>query len=1065
MVDLLDRNAQAPNRDAEIDDPLAELARIIGYERPADRRPAADDGSQSNEFDLEAELMRELDVPQIPAIDEFDLLEADDAAAEAEMAASADDGYFRTDPDYPAAQDQPWLEPSTDDLLGWEPAEELVEQEVSPSFVEDEEPEALDAAEPASATDLEDPWAASDLDIEPELEFQDAPAASEPAWDEPGQVIKADFGGQAAAQGGIADDDVLADMFRFELPARQAGVPQTGSAPAGMTTASAASGSGQQDSVSDRDQDPFGAIVAGDDLPDADLDGGAAEPDFAADAFETHDAPVADAVVADNRNAPAMDFEDFLSTELEAFEQNLSVDGARKDRTDDVVDAAHDADLEADAGHGAWDDASAEAGDSVFDEAAEELLADIADDDDLTSVPEEVSADPDEAWPADTLEDAVAEELDEELEDLVATPDPLYDPFTTQSDTDDLDFDLDLDQVLADAAVELGSEWAEPELSAPRDLPQDEGVESWQAVPVAVARDEMAEAFLGLVPADNSQARDAAPATARMNTAAQPVGTAGAHRDDDWLDGFETTEATEQSGPDGYYFDAQLISEPEVTVEAVADIDVPELVHDEPQVVEPDYDTDIEREFASIVDVSDAETGAPIATDYAATEEWGRPDPAARYEISDDYVALERELGVTPSGYSYQDTDANPDGLAYTAPEHEDIHEEPAQRGQGSRGSVLALAVLGFAVLAGAGALGWSMLSGDDTVADGGPRIIRADTEPVKVLPENPGGVTVPNQDKAVYDRVAGSDASSPGQPSLVNTAEEPVDVVQRTLDPEILPLEGRDDPSVKSEDRLAAGGSDADGAGEAASAPVVSPRRVRTMIVKPDGSIVAREEPEPALEPQAALAEPTGADAMTAEPATEAAVAAELVAPVEQAAVAPADAPPALAPGAAADVPATDQSIAPVRVVTTQPVRAPVPQNRPADQPVTVVGTVTQGGDVANPQTLPAATAQPEQIASAPAAAAPAAAPATAAPAANPGGYYMQIASQPTAEGAQASWQALSSRYNAVIGGRGVDIQRADIPGKGVFHRVRIPAGSRDEANALCARYKSAGGSCFVSR
>jgi hypothetical protein len=35
MADQLERNTRAPNPDVEIDDPLAELARIIGYERPA----------------------------------------------------------------------------------------------------------------------------------------------------------------------------------------------------------------------------------------------------------------------------------------------------------------------------------------------------------------------------------------------------------------------------------------------------------------------------------------------------------------------------------------------------------------------------------------------------------------------------------------------------------------------------------------------------------------------------------------------------------------------------------------------------------------------------------------------------------------------------------------------------------------------------------------------------------------------------------------------------------------------------------------------------------------------
>ncbi|MGO8264418.1 hypothetical protein ACC763_40980, partial [Rhizobium ruizarguesonis] len=72
-------------------------------------------------------------------------------------------------------------------------------------------------------------------------------------------------------------------------------------------------------------------------------------------------------------------------------------------------------------------------------------------------------------------------------------------------------------------------------------------------------------------------------------------------------------------------------------------------------------------------------------------------------------------------------------------------------------------------------------------VAYGEPRVITADKEPVKVVPENPGGKTVPNQDKAVYDRVAGS-AEEPKKKALVSSDEATVDVVQRTLTPEALP-------------------------------------------------------------------------------------------------------------------------------------------------------------------------------------------------------------------------------------------------------------------------------------
>ncbi|MBU4530716.1 MAG: SPOR domain-containing protein [Hoeflea sp.] len=1132
MVDQLDSNTRSPNPDAEIDDPLAELARIIGYERPAERAAAADDAPQSSEFDLEAELMRELDVPQIPAVDEIDVLEADDADPEAWMDEGSDPEVVQFSESDEAAAEDPWLETRSSDQQASDPQEWAADGGSSPETFsgahEDEfalDPrEMMDAEQPVShhyaapdndaaddgdqANDAQvhdewqDPWAASEADAEPELraEYEPEFAAydSEPVEDQPAQVTETGFGdGSKLAPPDIPDDDVLADMFRFEIPARQSTATPSASA-AEVQSEDAAAWAAEASFDRDMEDFPSGSEGQDDYLP-ADVAEEEFEPSLDPEPIRAadqslFDEPPVEAAPAQAPNGAVLDFEDFLSTELDSFEQTLASQDAavQDDGTDETLEASGHAGFEAEAEQDGWDDSSTDGESSVFDDAAEELLADIADDE---GMPEHaaVPADTSEGWSEDGIENAVAEELDEELEDMFGFPDPAQEPGQANSDaSDDLDFDLDLDQVLADTAVFLDNDWAEPEAVASADPAQSDSPEpdAWQVVAPAApgtgARDEMAEAFLGLVPAEENSQPDPAPVP--LTVAALPDRQDTPSDQDDWLDGFETVETAEQAGQNDYYFDPQLISEPDVGVEAVADIDVPELVHDDPQPVEPDYDTDIEREFADIVDVSDAGSGAAVSASFASTEAWGRTDAAPRgYETSDDYIALERELGVEPSGHSYQGSQAHPDelayadgDLAYVDDDGVELAEEPAQRERGSRGSVLALAVLGIAVLAGAGALGWSMLSGDDTVADGGPRIIRADTEPVKVLPENPGGMTVPNQDKAVYDRVAGDDANSPGQPSLVNTAEEPVDVVQRTLDPEVLPLEGRGDVTEKSEERLAADGAGADGASDTASAPVVSPRRVRTMIVKPDGSIVAREELEPAPEPEAAvaqpasaLAEPTITEAMTAEPAVlDAAAPAEpasQAAPVEQAATEPAadaeTATPALAPGSA-NAPAAEQSIAPVRVVTTQPIRAPVPQNRPADQPVTVVGTVTQGGDVANPQSLPAAQAQPAEVASAPAAAAPAAtAPAAAVPVANPGGYFVQIASQPSEEGAQASWQALSSRYNSVIGGRGVDIQRADIPGKGVFHRVRIPAGTRDEANALCERYKSAGGSCFVSR
>jgi hypothetical protein len=76
-----------------------------------------------------------------------------------------------------------------------------------------------------------------------------------------------------------------------------------------------------------------------------------------------------------------------------------------------------------------------------------------------------------------------------------------------------------------------------------------------------------------------------------------------------------------------------------------------------------------------------------------------------------------------------------------------------------------------------------------------------------------------------------------------------------------------------------------------------------------------------------------------------------------------------------------------------------------------------------------------------------------------------VQIASQPTAEAAQTTYQNMARRYASVLGGYAANIVKADIAGKGTYYRVRIAAGSRDDAIALCTRYKAAGGSCFVSK
>lgn len=80
-------------------------------------------------------------------------------------------------------------------------------------------------------------------------------------------------------------------------------------------------------------------------------------------------------------------------------------------------------------------------------------------------------------------------------------------------------------------------------------------------------------------------------------------------------------------------------------------------------------------------------------------------------------------------------------------------------------------------------------------------------------------------------------------------------------------------------------------------------------------------------------------------------------------------------------------------------------------------------------------------------------------------GGFYVQISSQPNEDQARIELNAARSRFSSIIAGRQLEIQRANLPGKGIYYRVRIAAGSRENANSLCLSIRSAGGSCFITR
>jgi hypothetical protein len=239
--------------------------------------------------------------------------------------------------------------------------------------------------------------------------------------------------------------------------------------------------------------------------------------------------------------------------------------------------------------------------------------------------------------------------------------------------------------------------------------------------------------------------------------------------------------------------------------------------------------------------------------------------------------------------------------------------------------------------------------------------------------------------------------------------------------------------------------GAGGDGSGNAAvgdgSESELANRKVRTVTVRPDGTIVSGDDAVagnsalPVDRPN--LPENPGAE-VEPSPLLEAVVAGDAPADTTQlAAIQPVD--PVPAAEAAATTNVLDPTIVP-----------PVPMARPTDRSVLGGGTNQRvaassstgpvdltGGDVA-----PVASNAPT-VSSA-------------------GGSYVQLSSQPTSADAQASLRTTQNRLSGVLNGRSLEIRQVDLGAKGIWYRVVLPTSSFSEATQTCASLKANGTQCI---
>lgn len=327
------------------------------------------------------------------------------------------------------------------------------------------------------------------------------------------------------------------------------------------------------------------------------------------------------------------------------------------------------------------------------------------------------------------------------------------------------------------------------------------------------------------------------------------------------------------------------------------------------------------------------------------------------------------------------------------------------------------MAVAGTLLLAAGFGLYWVLGMGRS--ADVDAPVLSADVTPVK----EPAPVVAPREDaegSVVFNNTNG-DSAAP-------------------VDEQIVSRDASVDTSVA--DVAETVGADGDG-GDSSTAATgdsgeseLANRKVRTVTVRPDGTIVSGEDavagnsalpvdrpnvpdiPGAGVEPSPLL-EAVAADDVPADPMQLAAVA---------------------DPAAVADV-------SPANIDPT--VVAPVPMGRPTDR------SVLGGGS--NQRVAAATSSGPVDLTGGDVAVAAPDAPAIS----SAGGAYVQLSSQPTSADAQASLRTTQNRLSGVLGGRSLEIRQVDLGARGVWYRVVLPVNSFSDATQTCASLQANGTQC----
>lgn len=405
----------------------------------------------------------------------------------------------------------------------------------------------------------------------------------------------------------------------------------------------------------------------------------------------------------------------------------------------------------------------------------------------------------------------------------------------------------------------------------------------------------------------------------------------------------------------------------------------------------------------------EARVQAPVVPPLTA----GLPPRRAALKDSEPRMSADEAASLSASASATAPAGRKP--VKPPKPEPIAARPKPPKTGRGMR-QYVGMAVAGTLLLASGLGLYWVLTMNHGTTGDA--PVLQADAEPVKK--DAPAQASTNNgQGSVVFNELEGkSDTSNEQLVSRDDSADTPIaDVAQA-------------EPQATN-------------SGETELAN----RKVRTVTVRPDGSIVSGDEAGsealPVDRPNVPALPNSAGDTQ----------ATDLLASVQNNADAAATTPETSATTAAPqDVSAQLAAIQPSPGNVIDPnIVAPVPLPRVTDRSqlngtsrTAAISSDSAPLDISGRSPAASSSSAPKVVSGG-------------------SGTYVQLSSQRTQDDAAAALRRTQQRLGSVVNGGALQIRRVDLGAKGIWYRVVLPTSSFQEATQACATIKANGGECVA--